>query len=99
MPVVPMHADHVGDDRGGRLDAARAGPLEHDLADRVALEHDRVERALDRRERMVAVDERRMDADVDARRRRAWPRRSAERPCSSSRAAATCSGVIASMPS
>ena len=61
----PDHARHVGDHGGGRLDAAGAGPLERDLADRVALEHHGVERALDRRERMVAVDERRADAHVD----------------------------------
>ena len=60
-----MIADHVGDDRGGGLDAARARPLERDLADRVALEHHGVERALDRGERVVAVDERRADADVE----------------------------------
>ena len=58
--------DHVGDDRRRRLDAAGAGPLERDLADRVALQHHRVECALDRGERVVAVDERRADAHVDA---------------------------------
>src|SRR5204863_247018 len=36
------HADHVGDDRRGRLEPAGARPLERDLADRVALQHDRV---------------------------------------------------------
>ena len=71
MPIVPITLDHVGDHRRGRLDPAGAGALERDLADRVALQHDRVERALDRGERMVPVDERRPDADVDARRRRA----------------------------
>src|SRR6266508_1084136 len=57
--------DHVGDDRGGRLEPARAGSLERDLANRVALQHHGVERPLDRRERMVAVDERRLDAHVE----------------------------------
>ena len=42
------------------------GPFERDLADRVALQHDGVERALDGGERVVAVDERRPDANVDA---------------------------------
>ena len=51
---------------GSPSDSARAGPLERDLADRVALEHHGVERPLDRRERVVRVDERRADADVDA---------------------------------
>src|SRR5215207_3716057 len=49
-------ADHIRDDSRGRLDAAGAGPLEGDLADRVPLEHDRVEGAFDRRKRMTAVD-------------------------------------------
>ena len=66
MPVVPIDADHVRDDRRGGLDAAGARPLERDLADRVALEHDRVEGAVDRSERVVPLDERRPDADVDA---------------------------------
>ena len=58
--------DHVGDDGRRRLDPAGAGAFERDLADRVALQHHRVERSLDRGERVVAVDERRADADVDA---------------------------------
>ena len=78
--AVPIDADHVGDDRRGRLDPARAGPLERDLADRVALEHHRVERALDGGERMVAVDERRPDAHVERARRRASPSRRGARP-------------------
>ena len=60
------HGDHVRNDRRRGLDPARARALEHDLADRVALEHDRVEGALDRRERMVGVDERGADAHADA---------------------------------
>ena len=95
VPVVPMHADHVGDDRGGGLDAAGAGALERDLADRVALEHDRVERALDRGERMVAVDERRMDADVDV---AVDERRRADQPddrCRSRARPRRAAGVIA----
>ena len=62
----PDDGDHVGDDRRRGLDAAGARPFERDLADRVALQHDRVEGALDRGQRMVAVDERRADAHVDA---------------------------------
>ena len=58
-------ADEVGDDRGRRLDPAGARPFEHQLADGVALQHDRVERAGHRRERVLLVDERRADADVD----------------------------------
>ena len=65
MPIVPITRRHVGDHGRGGLDAAGAGALERDLADRVALQHHGVERALDRRERVVAVDERRADADVD----------------------------------
>ena len=41
-----------------------AGALECDLPDGVTLEHDRVESAFDRCERMVSVDERRVDAHV-----------------------------------
>ena len=65
MPIVPITRRHVGDHGGGGLDPAGAGPLERDLADRVALQHHGVERALDGGERMVAVDERRADAHVD----------------------------------
>ena len=73
-------ADHVRDDGGRGLDPAGARAFERDLADRVALEHDRVERALDRRERVVPVDERRADAHVELCRPRASPRRRAGRP-------------------
>ena len=66
MPGGADHRDHVRHDGRGRLDPARAGAFERDLADRVALQHDGVEGALDRGERMVAVDERRADAHVDA---------------------------------
>ena len=62
----PDDAHHVGDHGRGRLDPARARPLERDLADRVALEHDGVEGPFGRRERMVAIDEGGADADVDA---------------------------------
>ena len=57
--------DHVGDDGGGRLDAAGARALERDLADGVALEHDGVEGARDRGERMLPVDEGGLHADVE----------------------------------
>ena len=56
--------DHVRDDRGRGLDAAGARALERDLPDRVALEHDRVERALDRGERVARGRRARADADV-----------------------------------
>ena len=58
-------ADHVGDHRRCRLDAACAGTVERDLPDRVALQHHGVERALDARKRMATVDECRMHANVD----------------------------------
>ena len=99
MPGRPDHADHVGDDGRRGLHASRAGPLERDLADGVALEHDRVERALDRGERMVAVDERRPDADVEPpvdERRRADQ---ADDHLHLARRARRARGVIASMPS
>ena len=73
--------DHVGDDRRRRLDAAGAGAFERDLADRVALQHDGVEGALDRGERVVAVDERRADPDVDPVADEASRGRSASRAC------------------
>src|SRR5581483_4249731 len=82
----PDHADHVGDDRRGRLDAAGAGALERDLADRVALQHDRVERALDGGERVMPVDQSRPDANVDL------------AVDEARRAAAIASGSISSMP-
>ena len=58
-------ADEVGDDGRGGLDPAGAGPLERDLADRVALEHHGVERAVDGGERVRAGDERRLHTHVD----------------------------------
>ena len=66
MPGRPDDRDHVRDDGRRRLDPACARALERDLADRVALQHDGVERALDGGERVVAVDEGGADADVDA---------------------------------
>ena len=66
MPIVPITLDHVGDHRRRGLDAAGARPLERDLADRVALEHDGVERPVDLRERVLPVDERGLDANVEA---------------------------------
>ena len=99
MPVVPMTRDHVGDDRRRRLDPAGAGALERDLADRVSLQHDRVERALDRGERVVPVDEGGPDAHVElpVHERCALP--TSRTTISSSRAAAMSSSEIASMPS
>ena len=98
MPGRADDAHHVGDHRRGGLDPACARPGERDLADRVPLEHDGVERALDRRERMMAVDERGPNADVDA---LVDQRRRADEPddhVELARAAATCSGVICSIP-
>src|SRR4051794_273980 len=57
--------DHVGDHRGRRLEAARARAFERDLPNRVALQHHGVERPVDCSERMVPVDERRLDAHVE----------------------------------
>ena len=57
--------DHVGDDGGCGLDPAGAGAFERDLADRVALQHHRVEGSFDRGQRVVTVDERGADPDVD----------------------------------
>ena len=65
MPIVPITQAMSAITAEAVSTPAGAGALERDLADRVALEHDRVERALDRGERVVAVDERRADADVD----------------------------------
>ena len=59
-------AHHVGDHRRGGLDPACARPGERDLPDRVPLDHDGVEGTFDRRERMMAVDERGTNTDVDA---------------------------------
>ena len=61
----PDDAHGVCNDGGRRLRAARTGPFERDLADRVALDHHRVERAVDGGERMRALHESRLDADVD----------------------------------
>src|SRR5581483_5146867 len=57
--------DQVGNDRRGRLHPTGPWPLERDLPDRVALEHHRVEGALDGGERVVPVDKGGPDADVD----------------------------------
>ena len=75
-------ADHVGDDRRRGLEPAGTRPFERDLADRVALEHHRVERTVHGGERMVAVDECRLHAHVepfvDERRRAHQPDRHSE---------------------
>ena len=57
-------ADEVGDDGGRGLEAARARAFERDLANRVSLQHHRVEGAVDRCEGMRAIDECRLYADV-----------------------------------
>jgi len=60
----PEHADQVGDDGGRRLDPAGTRAFEHQLTDRVPLQHDGVERAHDRGERMLQGDECGADAHV-----------------------------------
>ena len=65
MPIVPITLAMSAITAEAVSTPPAPGPFERDLADRVALQHDGVERALDRGERMVAVDERRADADVD----------------------------------
>ena len=77
----PDHARDVGDHRRRGLDAAGARAFERDLANRVALQHHGVERAVDLRERMLLVDERRLDAHVVAGRRRGARRRRDGSPC------------------
>ena len=62
---MPITLDHVGDHRGRGLDAAGPRAFERDLADRVALEHDGVEGSVDSGQRMLPVDERRLDAHVE----------------------------------
>ena len=56
------HRQQVADDRGGGLLAAGAGADQDHLADRLASQHDRVERALDRRQRMVVGEQARVHA-------------------------------------
>ena len=89
VPVVPMTLIMSDDDRRGRLEAAGARALEGDLADRVALQHHRVEGPLDGGERVVPVDERGLDAHVVAAVRRASPRRRGA-PSSPARARRAC---------
>ena len=73
MPIVPITLAMSAITAEAVSTPPAPGPLERDLADRVALEHHGVEGALDRGQRMVAVDERRRDADVDL---------AVEQPCS-----------------
>ena len=56
-------ADHVAEDRAGGLRAARPGSRHRDLGDLLRLDRDRIERPVDRRQRMARVQERRMHAD------------------------------------
>ena len=58
-------AHEVCNDGGGRFRPPCPRAFERDLADRVALQHDGVERAVDRRERVRALDEGGLHADVD----------------------------------
>ena len=94
---MPTTLDEVRDDSGRRLDAARARALERDLADRVALQHHRVERAVDLRERMRLVDEGGLYAHVEV---PVDKRRDADQPDDHAElaAAATSSGSIVVMP-
>ena len=59
-------ADDVAEHRARRLRPAGARPAQRDLGDRLRLDRHGVERAVDRRERVAAVEERRVDADADA---------------------------------
>ena len=74
MPIVPITLAMSAITAEAVSIPPGAGTFERDLADRVALQHHCVEGALDRRERMVAVDERRAHAHVDLVRRRATRR-------------------------
>ena len=90
-------ADHVGHDGRRCLDSAGARALERDLADRVPLEHDRVEGARDGGERVAR------STSEGRTRTSSLPSTSVAVPTnlttiSSSRPAATCAGVISSIP-
>ena len=58
-------ADHVGDHRRRRLDAACAGTGERDLPNCIALQHHGVERCPRRSQAVATVDECRVHANVD----------------------------------
>ena len=98
MPVVPTTLTMSATTAEAVSIPPAPGAFEHDLADRVPLQHHGVEGALDRRERMMPVDERGADADVDRARRRASPMPTSRTTESSARAAATCSGRISFDP-
>ena len=57
--------DDVAEHRARGLRAARAGARHRDLRDGVGLDRDRVERAVDGGQRMLAVEERRVHAHAD----------------------------------
>jgi hypothetical protein len=59
------HRDDVAEHRGGGLRAAGAGARHRDLRDRRRLDHDGVERALDRRQRVAREEEAGEDADAE----------------------------------
>ena len=66
MPIVPITLTMSAITADAVSMPPAPGPFERDLADRIALQHDGVERAVDLGERMLLVDERRLDADVEA---------------------------------
>ena len=65
MPDVPTTLTRSATTAEAVSIATGARAFERDLADRVALQHHGVEGAVDGRERMRAVDERGLHADVD----------------------------------
>ena len=65
MPIVPITLVMSAITADAVSTPPAPGPSERDLADRVALQHHGVERAVDLRERMLLVDERGLNGHVD----------------------------------
>ena len=65
VPIVPITETMSATTADAVSIPPAPGPFERDLADRVALQHHGVERALHGGQRVVPVDEGRMDANVD----------------------------------
>ena len=63
--MAARRRDDIAEDRGGRLAPAGAGAVEHERASRCGLDVDSVVSAAHARERMLAVDEGRVDAHRD----------------------------------